>query len=88
MPCHSMASPIVYISGLKPDFDPQELLYSLDLGVNRKLFVMSKHMGMEPFSWYLQMTGLQTDIFRGAIEKFGWIAISRFPNLFHPCLNN
>ena len=34
MPNHSMASHIVYISGLKPDFDPQELLYSLDLGVN------------------------------------------------------
>ena len=31
---HSMASHIVHISGLKPDFDPQELLYSLDLGVN------------------------------------------------------
>ena len=34
MPGHSMASHIVYISELKPDFDPQELLYSLDLGVN------------------------------------------------------
>ena len=31
---HSMASHIVYISGLKPDFAPQELLYSLDFGVN------------------------------------------------------
>ena len=31
---HSMASHIVNISGLKPDFDPQELLYSLDLGIN------------------------------------------------------
>ena len=29
-----MVSPIVYISELKPDFDPKELLYSLDLGVN------------------------------------------------------
>ena len=29
-----MSSCLVYISGLKPNFDPKELVYSLDLGGN------------------------------------------------------
>ena len=29
-----MATPIAYVSGLRPDFDPHELLTSLDLGAN------------------------------------------------------